>query len=48
MRFCYHYPETQGAEGDMLDPGPVHEVAAGACAGARQQWANMAQTTFPA
>jgi alkanesulfonate monooxygenase SsuD/methylene tetrahydromethanopterin reductase-like flavin-dependent oxidoreductase (luciferase family) len=30
MRFYYHYPETQGAEGDMLDPGPVHEVAAAA------------------
>jgi probable F420-dependent oxidoreductase len=30
MRFIYHYPETSGTEGDMLDSGPLHEVAAAA------------------
>src|SRR5450755_1788908 len=30
MRFYYHYPETTGTEGDMVEPGPVHEVAAAA------------------
>ena len=24
----FAYPEVNGTEGDMLDPGPVHEVAA--------------------
>lgn len=28
MHFIYHYPETGGTEGDMLDPGPVSEIAA--------------------
>ena len=30
MRFFYHYPETGGTDGDMLDPGSLHEVAAAA------------------
>lgn len=30
MRFFYHYPETSGTDADMLDPGPLHEVAAAA------------------
>ncbi|XUL93871.1 LLM class F420-dependent oxidoreductase [Streptomyces galilaeus] len=30
MRFVYHYPETNGTEGDMLDAGALHEVAAAA------------------
>src|SRR5262245_14460348 len=30
MRFFFHYPETTGADGDMLDPGPLGEVAAAA------------------
>ena len=30
MRFFYHYPETSGADEDMLDPGPLHEVVAAA------------------
>ncbi|SQD94829.1 MULTISPECIES: LLM class F420-dependent oxidoreductase [unclassified Parafrankia] len=30
MRFIFHYPETSGTDGDMLDPGPLHEVAAAA------------------
>jgi probable F420-dependent oxidoreductase len=30
LRFFYHYPETSGTDGDMLDPGPLHEVAAAA------------------
>src|SRR5262245_1906597 len=28
MRFIFHYPDTYGIEVDMLEPGPVHEVAA--------------------
>ncbi|EFC81804.1 LLM class F420-dependent oxidoreductase [Parafrankia sp. EUN1f] len=27
MRFIFHYPETSGTEGDMLDPGPLRDVA---------------------
>jgi probable F420-dependent oxidoreductase len=27
MRFFYHYPETNGTEGDMLDAGPLLDVA---------------------
>ncbi|MBX6389678.1 MAG: LLM class F420-dependent oxidoreductase [Frankia sp.] len=30
MRFIFHYPETNGLEGDMLDAGPIQEVAAAA------------------
>jgi probable F420-dependent oxidoreductase len=30
LRFIYHYPETNGADADMLGPGPLHEVAAAA------------------
>jgi hypothetical protein len=30
MRFFYHYPETTGPDGDLTDPGPLHEVAAAA------------------
>jgi probable F420-dependent oxidoreductase len=30
MRFMFHYPETNGTDGDMLDAGPLHEVAAAA------------------
>ncbi|KPM54545.1 LLM class F420-dependent oxidoreductase [Frankia sp. CcI49] len=30
MRFIYHYPETNGAERDMLDAGSLQEVAAAA------------------
>ena len=30
MRFIYDYPETNGFEGDMLDAGPIHEVAVAA------------------
>ncbi len=28
MRFNFHYPEPGGLEGDVLDAGPLHEVAA--------------------
>ncbi len=28
MRYIYHYPETGGTDADMLDAGPIHEVAA--------------------
>jgi probable F420-dependent oxidoreductase len=30
MRFILHYPETHGTDGDMLDAGPIGEVAAAA------------------
>ncbi|NUU21567.1 MAG: LLM class F420-dependent oxidoreductase [Streptomycetaceae bacterium] len=30
MRFIYHYPETTGPDGDVLDAGPLAEVAAAA------------------
>jgi len=30
MRFILHYPETNGTERDMLDAGPLDEVAAAA------------------
>lgn len=30
MRFLLHYPETHGPDGDMLDAGPIGEVAAAA------------------
>jgi probable F420-dependent oxidoreductase len=30
VRFIFQYPETHGTDGDMLDPGPVAEVAAAA------------------
>ncbi|NKQ51489.1 LLM class F420-dependent oxidoreductase [Amycolatopsis sp. K13G38] len=28
MRFIYHYPERHGSDGDVLDPGPLPEIAA--------------------
>lgn len=30
MRYIFHYPETGGADGDILDAGPLGEVAAAA------------------
>jgi probable F420-dependent oxidoreductase len=30
MRFIYHYPETSGLDGDVLDAGPLREVAVAA------------------
>jgi probable F420-dependent oxidoreductase len=30
MRFIFHYPETTGPDGDVLDAGPLHEVAVAA------------------
>jgi probable F420-dependent oxidoreductase len=30
MRFIFHYPETTGPEGDVLDAGPLREVAVAA------------------
>jgi probable F420-dependent oxidoreductase len=27
MRFVFHYPETNGPEGDLLDSGPLDEIA---------------------
>jgi probable F420-dependent oxidoreductase len=28
LRYIFHYPETNGTEADMLDPGPLQDVAA--------------------
>lgn len=30
LRFVFHYPETAGVDADMLDPGPLDEVAVAA------------------
>lgn len=30
MRFVFQYPETRGVDADMLDAGPIPEVAAAA------------------
>jgi alkanesulfonate monooxygenase SsuD/methylene tetrahydromethanopterin reductase-like flavin-dependent oxidoreductase (luciferase family) len=30
MKFVFHYPETNGTEGDLLDSGPLDEIARGA------------------
>ncbi|MBX4170984.1 MULTISPECIES: LLM class F420-dependent oxidoreductase [unclassified Rhodococcus (in: high G+C Gram-positive bacteria)] len=30
LRFIFHYPEINGPEGDVLDPGPVRDVAVAA------------------
>lgn len=30
LRFFFHYPETTGVDADMLDPGPLNEVAVAA------------------
>lgn len=30
MRFIYHYPEINGPDGDVLDPGPLRDVAVAA------------------
>ncbi|MCC3330656.1 hypothetical protein [Nocardia abscessus] len=30
MRFIFHYPETAGYDGDLLDAGPLPEIAAAA------------------
>jgi probable F420-dependent oxidoreductase len=45
MRFIYQYPETYGSQGDMLDAGPVAELAvrAEACG-----WSGFAFTEHPA
>jgi hypothetical protein len=38
LRFFYHSPETSGTDGDMLDPGSLHEVAAMASAPVRSMY----------
>jgi probable F420-dependent oxidoreductase len=45
VRFMYQYPETHGSQGDMLDAGPVAELAvkAEACG-----WSGFAFTEHPA
>lgn len=30
MRFIFHYPEISGSDGDVLDPGPLRDVAVAA------------------
>ena len=30
LRFIFHYPEINGPDGDVLDPGPVRDVAVAA------------------
>ena len=45
MRFIYQYPETYGSQGDMLDAGPVAELATRAEA---YGWSGFAFTEHPA
>ncbi|HEY6427753.1 MAG TPA: LLM class F420-dependent oxidoreductase [Acidimicrobiales bacterium] len=45
LRFIYQYPETTGSHGDMLDAGPVAELAARAEAAG---WNGFAFTEHPA
>ncbi len=45
MRFIYQYPDTRGRDGDMLDAGPVPEVAV---AVERTGWDGFAFTEHPA
>ena len=45
MRFIYQYPETCGSEGDMLDAGPIAELAVKAEA---LGWSGFAFTEHPA
>src|SRR3984893_6080807 len=44
MQFMYQYPETNGSERDLLDAGPVHEVAGTAEAAG---WMGFAFTEHP-
>lgn len=45
MRFIFQYPETSGLDGDMLDAGPVAELAVAA---ERAGWQGFAFTEHPA
>jgi probable F420-dependent oxidoreductase len=45
MRFFYHYPETNGTEADMLDAGPLRDVAVIA---ERSGFAGISLTEHPA
>jgi probable F420-dependent oxidoreductase len=45
MLFMYQYPETSGTEGDLLDAGPVAEVAVAAEAAG---WGGLSFTEHPA
>lgn len=45
IRFFYHYPETHGTEGDMLDAGSLRDVAATA---ERSGFAGFSLTEHPA
>jgi probable F420-dependent oxidoreductase len=44
VQFMYQYPETTGVDGDMLDAGPVAEVAAAA---ERAGWHGFSLTEHP-
>src|SRR5690242_16290137 len=45
MRFMFPYPETSGSDDDMLDPGPIADVAATA---EQAGWGGFAFTEHPA
>ncbi len=45
MRFIFQYPEVQGSDGDLLDSGPVADLAKGAEAAG---WDGFAFTEHPA
>ena len=45
MRFIFQYPDRHGAEGDLLDAGPVTELAQAA---ERSGWDGFAFTEHPA
>ena len=45
MKFIFQYPETNGTDGDLLDAGPIGELAAAAEAAG---WDAMAFTEHPA
>src|SRR3954451_1258712 len=45
MRYMFQYPDHQGLDGDMLDAGPVGDLAATA---ERSGWSGFALTEHPA
>ncbi len=46
MRFIFHYPETGGADSDILDAGPLGEVAV-AVEGDSTRWAWISTSATP-
>jgi probable F420-dependent oxidoreductase len=45
MKFLFHYPETHGTDGDMLEAGPIAELAVAA---ERAGWSGFSFTEHPA